>query len=191
MDKIKVVFKGISRILGSDSVGLLMLTDIFEHRLLTIVVDKDSEKSIFMRLKKLSVVERSLPEVLVKLNPMLNSIHFEYIINSIQAGHYNGYLLNKDDLSLTSLRVSDGVLLSIITGIDIYVTSELMNRQSVPYTPLSGGMALPVNALSLDMLEHSLERAIENEDYEMASNLRDEINRRHDSNIGMAPKATE
>ena len=40
------------------------------------------------------------------------------------------------------------------------------------------GVAMPLNTLSMEMLEQALQRSIEEERYELAKQLKDEINRR-------------
>ena len=40
-------------------------------------------------------------------------------------------------------------------------------------------MALPVNTITDDMLKSALEKAIQEENYELASHLRDEMKRRN------------
>ena len=54
----------------------------------------------------------------------------------------------------------------------------LFNRQSVDSGKSQNKIALPVNALSVEMLHHALEKAIEDENYELASMLRDEMKKR-------------
>ena len=54
----------------------------------------------------------------------------------------------------------------------------LMNRQSVAYRENSRGVSLPVNTISDKMLQSALEKAILEENYELASHLRDEKKRR-------------
>ena len=44
-------------------------------------------------------------------------------------------------------------------------------------------MALPLNALSPDMLHRALKQAIEDENYELASMLRDEMKQREKRNL--------
>ena len=56
-----------------------------------------------------------------------------------------------------------------------------MMRQSVRYSANANGMAIPINALSDSMLKKSMENAIADENYELASYLRDEINKRKKS----------
>ena len=53
-----------------------------------------------------------------------------------------------------------------------------MNRQSLPYNQASPSMALPVNVLTIEMLEEALNKAIKDENYELASTLKMEIERR-------------
>ena len=55
---------------------------------------------------------------------------------------------------------------------------HLFKRQSVDSSVSQNKMALPLNALSLMMLHHALEKAIEDENYELASMLRDEMKNR-------------
>ena len=53
-----------------------------------------------------------------------------------------------------------------------------MQRQSVPYQRSSSGVAMPLNAISNKMLKEALDNAVANENYELASHLRDEMRRR-------------
>ena len=54
----------------------------------------------------------------------------------------------------------------------------LFARQSTVYDRESTGVPLPVNTINDEMLQRALEKAVKNENYEMASHLRDELNRR-------------
>jgi protein-arginine kinase activator protein McsA len=48
----------------------------------------------------------------------------------------------------------------------------------VRFSGLSHAVSLPVNTLSLEMLDQALKKAVEDENYELASQLRDERKRR-------------
>ena len=61
----------------------------------------------------------------------------------------------------------------------IYATREVMQSQSAPYVKNAVRVPLPINVLSDKMIEEALEKAIQSEDYEMASSLRDELKKRH------------
>jgi bifunctional DNase/RNase len=81
-------------------------------------------------------------------------------------------------MEMIPVRASDGVLLSFISEIPLYIEAKLMMRQSVPFAEDARGMSLPVNSISDDMLHQALDRAVADENYELASCLRDEIKRR-------------
>jgi hypothetical protein len=51
-------------------------------------------------------------------------------------------------------------------------------KQSVDFYEKAKGLSIPVNTISDEMLQSALDKAIKDENYEMASHLRDEINRR-------------
>ena len=53
-----------------------------------------------------------------------------------------------------------------------------MSKQCAPYVKEAQGVAIPVNTISTDMLKDALAKAIEEEKYELASHLRDELRRR-------------
>ena len=57
-----------------------------------------------------------------------------------------------------------------------------MKRQSVMYMENSRGVSLPVNTISDKMLQAALDKAIADENYELASHLRDEKKRRQKQN---------
>ena len=53
-----------------------------------------------------------------------------------------------------------------------------MKRQSIPFNKDSKTMSLPVNTLSEEMLGEALTKAVDNENYELAAALNQEIERR-------------
>ena len=100
------------------------------------------------------------------------------LITDIVDGQYKVYVFNADTLDYTPIRASDAVLLSMVADIPIFISETLMRQQSVEYTGKKTGVTVPINAISIPMLEESLKKAIDSENYEMASKLRDEINKR-------------
>ena len=55
-------------------------------------------------------------------------------------------------------------------------------RQSVPFEEDPHKLTVPVNAISTDMLKKALDKAIDEENYELASHLRDELLSRNKEN---------
>lgn len=178
MPKIRLVFKGVSEIVGSDDLGVLVLTDEHEQRQITVVCDKVMAVQAELRVHSLPITQIMLPEVLCKIIGNQTDVHLEIMISGIDNGQYRVLLYNTDTLEPLLIRASDAVLLSMAGNIPMYIDRELMTRQSVPYRENSRGVSLPVNTISDEMLQAALEKAIEDENYELASQLRDEQLRR-------------
>lgn len=178
MEKIKLKLKGVAEIVGSDDVALLTLTDELEMKQLSVVCDRAMARQLSLRLAEAPLNNILLPEVLCGMMEDMDRQHYEVLINGLLDGQYKAVLVNKETLALTPIRVSDGVLLAMVAGLDIFIQVSLMRRQSVDFNSGSRGISIPVNTLSMDMLEKALNNAINDENYELASQLRDEMKRR-------------
>ncbi|WP_288318818.1 bifunctional nuclease domain-containing protein [Xylanibacter caecicola] len=178
MSRIRLVFKGVSEIVGTDDLGVLVLTDEKEQRQITVVCDKAMAVQAELRVHRVPITQIMLPEVLSKVIANQTELQLEILISGIDDGQYRVMLYNKDTLEPTLIRAGDAVLLSMAGNIPIYIDHDLMMRQSVPYREDSRGVSLPVNTISDEMLQAALDKAVEDENYELASHLRDEQLRR-------------
>ena len=117
-----------------------------------------------------------LPEVLLS---QLTS-QYEMMVCGVYEGQYQVILM--DEIGNTSrIRMSDAVLLSLISKIPLYIEENLMNRQCFPYNEKTQyQLSIPINTMNLDHLKRELEKAVDEENYELASHLRDEIKRRNE-----------
>lgn len=178
MDKTRLIFDNATEIAGNKEIGILSLTDLDKTRQLSIVCERNVALEIDKRKSPEPVNDNLLPEVLVKLLTKNTNSLFEILITDIVDGQYKVYVFNADTLDYTPIRASDAVLLSMVADIPIFISETLMRQQSVEYTGKKTGVTVPINAISIPMLEESLKKAIDSENYEMASKLRDEINKR-------------
>ena len=178
MNKERLIFKGVSEIVGTEDLGLLILTDTAKERQITIVCDKAMAIQLELRIKNIPITKIMLPEVLCTLLKNNIAFNFELVIDNIVDGQYRTILYNKETMESLLIRASDAVLLSIVADIPLYIETGLMKRQSVVYNENARGVSLPVNTISDEMLQAALEKAIADENYELASHLRDEKRRR-------------
>ena len=80
-----------------------------------------------------------------------------------------------------SIKTDQAVLLSVAADIEMYTTELVIKEISTPFNKndmSSASCAVPISALPDQMLEKALDCAINEEDYETASAIRDEIERR-------------
>jgi len=178
MNKIRLVLKGVSEIVGDDNLGLLILTDIAQTRQLSIICDKQMEYQFGLRMSKAPVANIMLPEVMAQVISRQTTLNIELQIYDIVDGQYQASLVNNDTLQTVPIRASDAILFSFVSHCPLYIEERLMMRQSVPYSTNSPGMAIPVNSISNSMLQSALKKAIQEENYELASHLHEEMQRR-------------
>lgn len=177
-DKVELKVHSVSEIVGNSEVGIVVLMDKEEVMQIAIVCDKAMKETLHMHISKQKVCNTMLADVLA--NILLNQVGYkcELIINDIVDGVYKAMIVNTETYQPVSLRASDAILMHIITKTPIYATMQLMKRQAVPVTAGSISMALPYNALSDKMLQDAMKSAVEQEKYEMASAIRDELKKR-------------
>ena len=178
MTKERLIFKGVSEMVGTEDLGLLILTDEAKERQITIVCDKAMAVQLELRIKKIPITRIMLPEVLCRMLKNNGGLDYELLIDNIIDGQYRTILYDKETMDTLLIRASDAVLLSIVANIPLYIEAGLMRRQSVMYNENAKGVSLPVNTISDEMLQAALDKAIADENYELASHLRDEKKRR-------------
>ncbi len=181
MALVQLKYKGSSEIVGSDEVGLLLLTTLDESLQLTIVCERDMIRQFILRESHQVPTDRFLPEVLWHVISGLTESQFQIIISSVHDGQYTVILYHNDSLMTVPVRASDAVLLSMVSHIPILIEEKLLKGQAVPYHQEAKGVPIPINVLSKEMLQKALDRAIAEENYEEASHLRDELRRRNES----------
>lgn len=185
MDKVKLKLLGISEILGIDDVALLGLLDEPQERQLIVTCDKAMRNQIQLYMMNQPEVATLYPKVMANILRSQGFQQLTVVISGIQDGEYIAEIVDELSGKHYPIRCSDGILFSIVCKAPIYATKSLMLAQSVPFKMGSTKVGLPLSALSENMLKMSMEKAIEIENYEMASTLRDELNKRHAKNEQM------
>ena len=176
---IQMKFVGVSEIVGNSDLGLLVLVDLQEKTQLVIPCDQHMIHQFEMRIKKEKPTDRLLPEVLFRqLMEETDDQDFLIHISGIKDGNYITSLERISHPEVTPIRASDALLLAMIGKISIFVDEGLLRVQGVPFTRNTSAMPLPINVISNSMLQTALDKAIKEENYEMASHLRDELKRR-------------
>lgn len=191
MDKIKLEIKGLSYSQASSGAYALILGEVEGKRRLPIVIGGAEAQSIAMELEKIKPARPLTHDLFKSFADAFNIKLIEVIIYKFSEGVFYSKLLcssDNNELSIDS-RTSDAVALAIRFGSDIYTVAEVMNDAAIVIEEESDTEDTveeeveatgdnPLEALSLTALDEELQKAVAEENYERASNIRDEINRR-------------
>lgn len=177
-----------------DDMAIIMLTDVEEKRQVSILCDMDSKYNIDLRTHAVRIVSEDggvlgpppeeltrlmLPEVLCSIINYMTDLQLQVVITNVYDGRYQAVIEDVNTGTTFPVRASDAVLLAVSNKhVPLLIEEALWDYQSLPLMKDSAGVALPINTLTEDMLNASLERAIENEHYEQAKQLKEEIDRR-------------
>lgn len=168
-------YETVQQVVGGEGIAVILLTDMERKKGLSVVCDEQMAYQIQLRVNNPNACRNLLPETLVSLLPS----SYEMLILGLYDGQYQVVLT--DDVGNSSrLRMSDAVLLSLISNIPLYIEDGLMQRQCFPFDEKAMSVAIPINTMDLPRLRSALEKAVENENYELASQLRDEIRKRNE-----------
>ena len=183
-EKLRLKLLGISEIMGIDDVVLLGLVDERQQRQLVVTCDQTMRKEIQMYMMDKPNLSKCYPKVMADLLRLQGCQQLEVVIYGVKDGEFLTEVVDRVTDRHFPIRCSDGVLFSIVCNVPLYATLSLMLSQSVPFSQGETRIGLPLTVLSEDMLKMSLKKAIETENYEMASNLRDELNKRYAAHDG-------
>lgn len=189
---IRIKFKYTQEIVQAKSVNLIILTDEEETRQLVVITDKPTAVNISATYEskktksaRESFFERSALYVVLSLLPEEMKKLMYIRIDGLFGGQYHAILVRKNaDINEPTheLRISEAVLLSIVSGIPLYIDDHIWRIQSTKHDKNANGTSIPMNTLPLQMLKEALQQSIENEDYKMAKMLNDEIRNRFPGN---------
>lgn len=158
---------------GADGIAVILLTDMERRNALTVVCDEPMMQQMLMRMENPQQCRNMLPEALLSLLPS----RYEIMVFGLYQGQYQVALMDEGGES-ARLRMSDAVLLTLMSDIPMYIEESLMTRQCTPFDEKATGIAIPINTMDVPRLRMALQHAIDEENYELASQLRDEIKRR-------------
>jgi hypothetical protein len=191
MSRIPLIVQGLTDISDAHDTSLLILTDKEGQRQISIVCSGAIREAFAMRrmkycddaaarAKHIEDMRDCLPETLSALIKYLTDMELSVIIVNVFNGEYNALIEDKKTGTSLPIRVAEGALLSYADPhIPLYIEQSLWQRQSVPYMGENArGIAMPLNTLSMEMLNNALQKCIEEENYELAQQLKLEIDRR-------------
>lgn len=177
-DKVQLYIKAVTQLRQFGNVGLVVLTDDRQSKHVSILCDAEELGGLEGCFKNKLNAEDTLVSVLWGIISANTSQHYEVFVAGIKEGKYQILLQNDTMTERYRLAPVAALTLAFVAILPIYMRAELFERQSMDFNPNTDKMALPLNVLNTELLEHALHRAIDSEDYKMASAIKQEMDNR-------------
>lgn len=178
MDKIELTVQEVSKGITYKGIYVLLLKELDGERRMPVMIGAEEAKNIVQNLRT-HLVREGMGDILHSVLNLYAILLDEVLIYKVDGGVFRAFLFFKKEglIERLDVRASDAVALSLVCHCPIYIVRSLFERQYM--REIGGGaVSFPINSLSIALLEEALANAIREENYELASQLRDEIRRR-------------
>jgi bifunctional DNase/RNase len=194
MDKIKLEIAGLSYSQTQSGAYALVLAETGGKRQLPIIIGGFEAQAIAIELEKMTPT-RPLTHDLFKNFAVSFSIEVkEVVIYNLIEGIFFAKLICEREGQVTEIdaRTSDAIAIGVRFNCPIYTFENILSSAGILLDEETGNefdsdsieeeesdlSIESFNQVSIEELEAQLDEAIQNEDYELASKIRDEINKR-------------
>jgi bifunctional DNase/RNase len=157
----------------------LVLEEVDGGRKLPIIIGQQEAQAIKVMMMKYQPPRPLTHDLFPTLTMHLGATLKQIVIYKAKDGVFYSYLyFDKEGEEIKiDARTSDAVALALRYKCPMYTTKSIMDSEHL-HDMGQGKFSVPISSVSLQMLEEALQSAIEKEEYEQASQLRDEIRKR-------------
>lgn len=183
MNEIEIKVLDMSAVLRPSEAFALVLEELGGHfRKLALIIGKQEAQAIKMGLMSYTPPRPFIHDLMLAvmkeggLNPVKGLIY------EVKDGIYSSYLYvqRADGTEFqVDARTTDVISLALRKKFPLYVYEDILEREQLRnISPDGSTYTVSVNTIDLDSLKKAMAEAVEQEDYERASQLRDEIRKR-------------
>ena len=193
MNKVSLEIMGLTYSESSTGAYVLILGDKNSQRRLPIVIGSAEAESIAVGIEKHKNGRPHTHDLFLRFAHEFGIEIMEVVINRFRDGVYYAMLVCKqgDDLTMVDARPSDAIAIAVRRRCEIYAYESVMEEAGIIMEDMEkqddepegdpiniGAGETSLDLLDLEALEELLQEAIDNEDYQKAAEIRDEINKR-------------
>jgi hypothetical protein len=194
MDYVQVDIIGLSTSPSSGGAYALVLGEVDGNRRLPIIIGAFEAQAIALELEKIQPPRPMTHDLLKQLFDALEADVTDIVIDDLREGTFFAKIRYAHDESEGQLdaRPSDAVALAVRADAPIFVVSTVLEEAGIPADDEGSPLAVEPEEVSeprvapgatrLEKMEAQLQKAIDDEDYETAARLRDEIARMKQEN---------
>jgi len=193
MKKLKLVIVGMSYSQSQSGAYALILGVAGEKKRLPIIIGGFEAQAIAIELEKMKPTRPLTHDLFKRFADEMGITITEVIINKFEDGIFYSLLVcqNNEETIFIDSRTSDAVALALRFGCPIYANKSVIDEAGIDMDDAEIENEIskddemedssPYSELSIKELEEKLKKAIEEEKYEEASKIRDEIKRKKES----------
>ena len=194
MNKVSLEIIGLTYSESSTGAYVLILGDKNSKRRLPIVIGGAEAESIAVGIEKHKNGRPHTHDLFLRFAKEFGIEISEVVINRFRDGVYYAMLVCKqgDDLTMIDARPSDAIAIAVRLGCEINAYESVMEEAGIIMDDIEkprpeaqddviinkGNEDTSLDMLDIEALEDLLQEAIDNEDYQRAAQIRDEINGR-------------
>ena len=192
MDKVSLEIIGLTYSESSTGAYVLILGDKNSQRKLPIVIGSAEAESIAVGIDRQKGGRPLTHDLFLRFAKEYGVEIKEVVINRFREGVYYAMLVCQqgNDITMVDARPSDAIAIAVRCGCDISAYETVMQEAGIimedieeqtqepeeaPYTINKVGEHTNFELLTVHELEDMLQEAIDNEDYQKAAQIRDEI----------------
>jgi bifunctional DNase/RNase len=189
MEKVKVEIIGLSYSQSQTGAYALILGVVGENKRLPIIIGGFEAQAIAIELEKMKPARPLTHDLFKSFADEFGITIKEVVINKFQEGIFYSLLVCEKDGETTFIdsRTSDAVALALRFNCPVYCERSIIDEAGIDMNVEEMGdldsepiedSTTPYGTHTLEELEELLQKAVEEENYEEASKIRDEIKRR-------------
>jgi len=156
----------------------LILKERKGDRNLVIIIGTAEAQSITLKIAGIQSQRPLTHDLLKTVIDSLNARVQKVLIYKSEKGIYFSYVfIEKENLETLQIdsRTSDAIALALRCNVPIYIYESILERDKIQITKEAKPQSTIKEQTTLESLEEALNKAVEEENYELASVLRDKI----------------
>lgn len=172
---VELCVRGIGNSQSQIGAYILVLGEVGGSRHLPIIVGMYEAQSVAVAVRGIEPPRPMTHQLLVSVLQLLDVRLLRVLIHQEEEGVYQTwiYLQTKDNVWHVDARVSDAVVLALGMHAPILVYEDLLEERGIDDPVLKPAQQSAAN--TVDLLREQLQKAIDEEAYERAAELRDQI----------------
>lgn len=178
-NKVELRVQEVAQGVSDTDMYMVLLREVGGRRVLPVLLNREEALVLSAALGPSRRKHAAWLRTMRKVTSAFGILVDEVVIDEVRGGTYRVQITCYQNGQMERVRTTaaDGILMAVNYRCPLYIRPALLDRQVFPSRG-NDSVSIPINTLTMELLEEALSSAIRNENYELASLIRDEIKRR-------------